>query len=100
MSYNPHPSAYFPNCIINTTGIFIPFTDFESYNSDTSGDIRQLSYSFLDAVASTYLSLSSTDKPSQINISRSYQAISDSSINKSYVYSFNLSFSGVSVANE
>lgn len=100
MSYNPHPSAYFPNCDISSTGIFIPYNDLESYNIQTSGDIRQLAYSFLDAVTTPYLNLGLNDRPEQITINRTWQAVSDSVIRKIYTYSFNLAFSGVSVSNE
>jgi hypothetical protein len=100
MAYNPHPSAYFPNCEVSSTGIYIPYTDLESYKISTSGDVRQLAYSFLDAVATPYLGLGINDRPDQITISRSWQAVSDSTIKKIYAYSFNLSFSGVSVTPE
>lgn len=100
MAYNPHPSAYFPNCEISSTGIFIPYLDLESYDISTSGDISQLAYSFLDAVATPYLAVSATGRPVNTTISRSWQAVSDSTIKKIYTYSFNLSFSGVSVIGE
>jgi hypothetical protein len=100
MAYEPHPSAYFPNCVVSTTGIFLPYADLESYKITTSGDIRQLAYSFMDAVATPYLELGINDRPDQITISRSWQAVSDTTLKKIYTYSFNLEFSGVSVTPE
>jgi len=100
MAYDPHPSAYFPNCEVSSTGIYIPYEDLESYTVNTSGDIRQLAYSLLDAVATPYLALGINDRPDQMTINRSWQAVSDSVIRKNYTYSFNLSFSGVSVSEE
>lgn len=100
MSYDPHPSAYFPNCDVSNTGIFIPYSNLESYNISTSGDVRQLAYSLLDAIANPYLELGINDRPDQMAINRTWQAVSDSVIRKIYTYSFNLSFSGVSVSQE
>jgi len=98
MAFNPSPTGYFPNIQISTTGVFIPYTDFESYNINTSGDVRQLAYSFIDAFADQYLSLpSSDDQSDQVNITRIWSAQSDTVLRKVYTYSFDLAFSGVSV---
>lgn len=100
MAYISHPTGYFPNCVISSTGIYIPYTDLESYSVSTSGDIRQLAYSFNDAIATPYLELSTTERPSEMTYTRTWQAVSDSVIRKIYTASFNLSFSGVSVSPE
>lgn len=97
MSFNSSPTGYFPNIITSSSGVFIPYSDLESYKVNTSGDIRQLTYSFVDAVASEYTSLPGTGLSSNMTVNRLYTIQSPSVITKVYTLSFNLSFSGVSV---
>lgn len=99
MAFNAAPSGYFPG--INTgaivggaTGVFIPYEDLENYDTSTSGDIRQLVYAFNEAVADTYLSLSTANRPSEMTISRSQAFSSADVIRKQYGNSFNLAYSG------
>lgn len=106
MSFNPAPSGYFPNISVGevvsgTTGVFIPWTDLENFNTSTSGDIRQLVYSFNEAVANTFLSLSASNTPSQLSIRRTQTFPSANIIRKTYTNIVNLAFSGtLLVANE
>jgi hypothetical protein len=99
MSFNAAPSGYFPG--INTgaiiggvTGVFIPYQDLENYNTSTTGDIRQLAYAFNEAIADTYLSLASIDRPSEMTVSRSQTFSTAAVIRKQYSNSFNLAYSG------
>jgi|688.fasta_scaffold61975_6 hypothetical protein len=98
MSFNPSPTGYFPNIITSSSGVFIPYTDFESYKISTSGDIRQLAYSFLSAVAEVYSNLPSSGQSSNMTVSRTWAAQSNTVLRKTYNFSFNLAFSGVSVS--
>jgi hypothetical protein len=98
MSFNPSPTGYFPNIITSSTGVYIPYTDFESYNVSTSGDIRQLAYSFLSAVAEVYSALPSSGLSSNMTVNRTWSAQSNTVLKKVYNFSFNLAFSGVSVS--
>lgn len=99
MPFNPAPSGYFPGIntgavVSSVTGVFIPWSSLENYNASTSGDIRQLVYSFNEAVADTYLSLSSANRPVEMSISRNQTFSSATVIRKQYGNSFNLAFSG------
>ena len=97
MAFNSSPTGYFPNIKVSSTGVFIPYTDLESYNINTSGDVRQLAYSFIDAFANEYLSLPSSGKSDEVNVTRIWSAQSDTVLRKVYTYSFDLAFSGVAV---
>jgi len=110
MPFNPNPTGYFPN--INTTGVlggvtgvFIPYSDLESYDyavatGVSSGDIRQLVYSVNEAVADVYLGLSTGDRPTQMTYSRSASVPSDALIRKTYTIVMNLNLPDTSVASE
>jgi len=101
MPFNPAPTGYFSNAIIDSSGIFIPYSDFESYNIDSSGDIRQLVYSFNNQVANIYESLTSDNRSNDMIVSSSQGFVTNTSIRKNFSLSFNLAFSGVfSVENE
>lgn len=99
MAFNPAPSGYFPG--INTgavvsgaTGVFIPYSALENYNTSTSGDIRQLVYAFNDAVATTYLNLSTANKPSEMTIRLSETVPSTGVLRKTYTNILNLALTG------
>jgi hypothetical protein len=105
MSFNISPTGYFPNIITNAevnsfTGVFIPYDDLESVNVDTSGDIRQLVYSFLEAVADTYLSLPAGSGSNQLAITRSSTVPADNIIRKTYTSTVNLEFGNLVVTEE
>jgi hypothetical protein len=105
MSFNVSPTGYFPNIITNAevnsfTGVFIPYDDLESVSVDTSGDIRQLVYSFLEAVADEYLSLPTGSGSNQVTITRSSTVPSDTVIRKVYSTTVNLEFGDLSVVDE
>lgn len=109
MAFNPYPTGYFPNInvtgvIAGVTGVFIPYADLESFNysvaTASSGDIRQLVYSLIEPVADEYLSLATADKPTQMTVSRTASVPSDNVLRKTYTFTMNLSFSGLSVVPE
>jgi maltose-binding protein MalE len=100
MPFNPSPTGYFPGLTTSSSGVFIPYTALESYKVNTSGDVRQLAYSFLDAFTNKYNSLLTADKTDKIAITSSWTAQSETVLRKVYNYSFNLAFSGISVQSE
>lgn len=100
MPFNISPTGYFPNIVPSSTGVFIPYTNLESYDATTSGDIRQLVYSFIESVADQYLSLPSSGLSNQMSITRSASVPSDNVVRKVYTVTMNLSFSGLAVQSE
>lgn len=99
MPFNPAPSGYFPGIntgavVSSVTGVFIPWSSLENFNASTSGDIRQLVYSFNEAVADEYLSLTAANRPSQMTISRNQTFNSATVVRKQFSTSVNLAFSG------
>jgi hypothetical protein len=109
MSFNPYPTGYFPNINVTgviggVTGVFIPYSDLESFNytvaTSNSGDIRQLVYSLIEPVADEYLSLATADKPTQMTVSRTALVPEDDILRKIYTLTLNLSYTGVAVADE
>jgi len=107
MPFNPSPTGYFPGIVnlasgnsVNTSGVFIPYSALESYDASTSGDIRQLVYSFNEAVTDTYLGLATADRPAQLTLSRVQSVPSDNVVRKTYTITANLEFGELSVAAE
>jgi hypothetical protein len=105
MSFNISPTGYFPNFIGNAevgglTGVFIPYSDLESVDASTSGDIRQLVYSFLEAVSDEYLSLPTGSGSNQLTITRSSTVPFDNVIRKVYSTTVNLEFGNLIVVDE
>jgi len=105
MSFNVSPTGYFPNIVTNAvvsaaTGIFIPYTDLESVDSSTRNDIRQIVYSFMEAVADEYLSLPTGSGSTQIGITRTSTVPSDNVVRKIYSTTVNLQFGDLTVSPE
>lgn len=107
MPFNPSPTGYFPGILnlasgnaVNTSGVFIPYVDLESYNASTSGDIRQLIYSFNEAVTDAYLALATADRPAQLTLSRVQSVPSDNVVRKTYTITANLEFGDLVVVAE
>lgn len=94
-SGNMSPARFFPNVQITdpaggtNSGIFIPFSNLESYKVTTSGDIREFAYSVLDKVASGIAVLTTSNRPTKFNISKNVSA-SETSAQKTFIVSFNL----------
>lgn len=105
MPFNVAPTGYFPNIVTNAvvsaaTGIFIPYTDLESVDSSTRNDIRQIVYSFMEAVADEYLSLPTGSGSNQLSVTRTSTVPSDNVVRKIYSTTVNLTFGDLTVANE
>lgn len=99
MPFNPAPSGYFPGInvgavVSSVTGVFIPWSSLENFNSSTSGDIRQLVYAFNQGVYENYATLSSSGLSSQFRITRSQAFPSDSVFRRTFNTTINLAFSG------
>jgi hypothetical protein len=95
MPFNPAPTGYFPSADVSSSGIFIPYIDFESYSVDTSGDIRQLVYSFNKQVSDIYESLTNENRSNEMTVSSSQGFITNDTVRKNFNLSFNLAFSGI-----
>lgn len=100
MAFNPSPTGYFPNInvgevVSGVTGVFIPWSNLENFTTSTSGDIRQLVYAFNEAVYAGYDSLTSSGLSSEMNISRTQNFPSDSTLRRRYTSTLNLAFSGL-----
>jgi hypothetical protein len=100
MAFDISPTGYFSGIIPSSTGVYIPYTALESYKVGTSGDIRQLVYSFIEAIADKYLTLPSSGTSTQMSITRSASVPSDNVVRKVYTVSMNLAFSGLAVGSE
>lgn len=107
MAFNPSPTGYFSGILtlasgnsVATSGVFIPYSDLESYNPATSGDIRQLVYSLVNAVSTKFSSLATADKPGKMTISKSSFVPSDNIIRNTYTITLNLSYGTLTVADE
>lgn len=107
MAFNPSPTGYFSGILnlasgnsVNTSGVFIPYDSLESYNVSTSGDIRQLAYSFINALTAEYNSLATVDKPTKMTISKSSFIPSENIIRNTYSVTFNLAYGTLTVDNE
>lgn len=94
-SGNMSPARFFPNVQITdpaggtNSGIFIPFSNLESYKVTNSGDIREFAYSVLDKVASGILALSTINRPTKFTITKTVSA-SETSAQKTFSINFNL----------
>ena len=116
MAFDPYPTGYFMNICTtgvlgtdfgyaaDTTGVFIPYEDLESFDYDVaiseSGDIRQLIYSFVEAVTDRYLDLDSVDRPSRISITRTSTVPTDDTIRKVYGFTINVALGPTEVIPE
>jgi hypothetical protein len=107
MAFDPSPTGYFPSweimssgSIASSSGVFISFDDFDTYNSATTGDVRQLLYSFIEAYTDEHLSLVTADRPSQVTITRTSSVPSEDVLRKTFSITVNLLIEGVTVADE
>jgi predicted AAA+ superfamily ATPase len=100
MPFNANPTGYFPSIVADNTGITIPYSNFESYKSATSGDIREFGYSFLESVADTYLSLSAPNKSSKFVVARTASIVNDTTIRKVYTVTVDLNIGDLDVVSE
>ena len=107
MAFDPSPTGYFSSWEImasgdmaSSSGVFISFDDFDTYNSATTGDVRQLLYSFVEAYTDRHLTLVTADRPTQVTITRTSSVPAEDVIRKTYSITINLEVAGVTVADE
>lgn len=107
MAFNPSPTGYFPGITtlssgnsVDTSGVFFPYSSLESYNPATSGDVRQLIYSIVEAAYDEFNSLATADRPAKLTITRSSSIPADNTIRNNYSIVVNLAYSGLLVGDE
>lgn len=109
MAFDPSPTGYFPNInpsgeIAGVTGVFIPYSDLESYDYDVvvsnTGDIRQFMYSIMEAFSDEFYSLATDNRSTNLTVSRSSSVPSDTTIRKVYSFTVNLELGPTSVLPE
>jgi hypothetical protein len=91
-----NPGRFFTGANVTTvsavSGIFIPFSALESYSIATSGDIRELAYSFLDKFV-TGLNALGNDGPTKVVATRATTITSDTTAQKVFNVTFDLNTS-------
>ena len=104
MAFNANPTGYFGTGItVNSTGITIPYSTLESYKVGTSGDVRELVYSFLEKVSDVYVNLASPTTgvtPSRspaLNVSRTTTVVDNETLRKTYTVSIDLNIGTLDV---
>lgn len=107
MAFNPSPTGYFPSWEImssgstaSSSGVFIAFSDLDTYDSATTGDVRSLLYGFIESYADEHLSLATADRPSQVTITRTQSVPGEDILRKTYSITINLAIEGVSIVPE
>lgn len=104
MAYTENPTGVFGTGVsTNGTGITIPYSALESYSSATSGDVRELIYSFLEKVSDVVLALPTTGvngRWSKVTVSRGTTVISDETLRKTYTIGVDLNIQSLDVVDE
>lgn len=103
MPFNTNPTGIFPNATLNGTGITIPFADLESYKTATSGDVRELVYSFLEKVSDVVGSLPVTgavSRPNKMSVTKSVNVINEDTLRKTYTIGIDLNIQSLDVVDE
>ena len=107
MAFDPSPTGYFPSWEImssgstaSSSGVFIAFSDLDTYDSATTGDVRSLLYGFIESYADEHLSLATADRPTQVTLTRTQSVPSEDTIRKTYSITINLAVAGVTVVDE
>lgn len=106
---NPVSNRFFANAVIlnapgasqslagaTGSGIFIPFSNLESYKVATSGDIRELAYSLMDKIYDGIASLSglpNQPKPANFTLTRTLSSTGDTTVQKRYTLTIGLNAS-------
>lgn len=95
-----HPSGYFTDVnvaavVSGATGIFIPYTALESYNYANRTDVLEFVYSVVDKVTNVFstLSVASGDRPTNLTINKSFNALNENLVTKTYTISATLDVS-------
>lgn len=100
MPFDISPVNYFPDMVAGASGVTIPYSNLESYKAATSGDVRELGYSFLERVADTYLALSTANKSSKFGVTRTASIVNDTTIRKVYTVTVDLNIGDLDVVSE
>jgi hypothetical protein len=94
-SGNMNPRNFFAGLTLvdplggTNSGVFIPFSNLESYKAANSGDIRELTYSILDKVASGISALSTANRPAKFTVIKNVSA-GETTAQKTFSIVFNL----------
>jgi hypothetical protein len=101
MSYTTNPTGVFGTGItVGASSITIPYSALESYNSSTSGDVREFVYSFLEKVADTVLALPATGRWGKVSVSRGTSVVNDETLRKTYNVAIDLNIQSLDVVDE
>lgn len=104
MPFNTNPTGIFPGATLTNSGITIPYADLESYGVSTSGDVRELIYSFLERVSDVVSSLPATglgnSKPNKITVVKSTNVINEDTLRKTFSIGIDLNIQSLDVVDE
>jgi hypothetical protein len=101
MSYTTNPTGVFGTGItVGASSITIPYSALESYNSSTSGDVREFVYSFLEKVADTVLALPATGRWGKVSVTRGTSVVNDETLRKTYNVAIDLNIQSLDVVDE
>lgn len=95
---NPSSSTFFgSSCqagnainVTNGSGIFIPFSAFESYKPAVSGDVRELFYSIVDKFHTGLTSMGINSSAYKVSTNRSTSFLDETSVRRTYVANIDL----------
>lgn len=108
MSFDPSPTGYFPGYEASSGGgVVIPFAALESLNANpsNSGDIREVVYSFLEAVTDHYIlptgdgGIGADNRDVNMSITRASSVPNDNQIRKTYTVTLNLDIPALQVSD-
>jgi len=104
MAYTTNPTGVFGTGVYATvSGIVIPYSALESYTVSTSGDVRELTYSFLEKLADVVVNLPTTGtnaKWGKLNVTRGVSVVSDEVLRKTYNVAVDLNIQNLDVVDE
>lgn len=104
MPFNTSPTGIFPGATLSSTGITIPFADLESYKVSTSGDVRELIYSFLEKVSDVVNALPATgvgnSKPTKVSVLKSTNVLNEDTLRKTFSIGIDLNIQSLDVVDE
>lgn len=106
MVFNPSPTGYFPNInvaevVSGVTGVFIPWGDLIRFDTNSSGDIRQLFYGINEKMYQQYSDVLSTGSglSESINIQRTSSFSTNTIVRRKYTHTFDLAFESGYIGN-
>lgn len=105
MAFNAHPTGYFANIDLATgiggvSGVFIPYSDLESFKTTTTGDIREFVYSFVEKLSDVWLGLATGDRSQKMVITRTSSVLDDNTLRKTYTVRLDLNIGTMDVTDE